>query len=42
MVIPMQPEYTVNDIAKMIAESLANTELETPTQIEEKEKGGCE
>jgi hypothetical protein len=38
----MQNEITINDIAKMIAESLAEIELETPTQIEEKEKGGCE
>jgi hypothetical protein len=38
----MQPEYTINDIAKIIAESLANTKLETPTQIQEQDEGGCE
>jgi hypothetical protein len=38
----MQNEMTINDIAKLIAESLANTELETPTQTNEEEKGGCE
>jgi hypothetical protein len=38
----MQPEYTVNDIAKIIAESLANIALETPTQKQEQDEGGCE
>jgi hypothetical protein len=38
----MQPEYTVNDIAKIIAESLANTKLETPMQKQELDEGGCE